>query len=182
MRNVTGWMSFAAHSSCFLETFPYPASLCFKQRRHLLKHLVLCDYAFSSSHIVINIKLVPDWEWPGFHRLWTDLKESDSRRGWIWNRMDYSQMGAIKSPANLQLETVSTQFFQAHRLEIVQAIQEPGPKGYIELNLVSLSPKEFNKCFSGVWGGEVREEKRKRQKKGPCLSWEDFWSYGELNL
>ena len=53
---------------------------------------MLCDYAFSSSHI-INIKLVPYWEWPGFHgrdiaRLEKKVIQEEDEFETEWTRID----------------------------------------------------------------------------------------------
>ena len=60
---------------------------------------------------------------------------------------------------------VSTQFFQAHRLEIYQAIQSldtlgkfPQERPILNSTLYLYHQMEFNKCLSGVGGGKIRKK------------------------
>lgn len=163
----------------FQKHFTYPASLRLKQRRHLLKHLVLCDYAFSSSHI-INIKLVPDWEWPGFHgrdiaRLEKKVIQEEDEFETEWTRIDGESSHQLicswrQSQPNSSKPTGWT---QSRLFRAWTPWNCPQERPILNSTLYLYHRKEFNKCLSGVGGGWGSQEKKKRQKE-PCLSLRRF--------
>ena len=67
---------------------------------------------------------------------------------------------------------------------------EPGPPGisprkglYWTQPCISITERYLiSVCQVLGAGGEVREEKKKKDRRGPVWAWEDFWSYVELNL